>query len=99
MSKQYEQLIQGVDVRNMIGNIVEDCEGDARNLSTQEKKVTHSIMNFLKEYPRSSFEEIHDGIHYESISPDTKKLELLLDKLDRLGKVIYFQSTNTYSWV
>ena len=99
MSKQYEQLVQGVHVRDMIDNIMQDCEGDARHLSSQEKKITHSIMNFLKDDPRSPFDEIHDGIHYESISPDSDKLEQLLDKLEKLGKVIYYESTNTYSWV
>ena len=99
MSKQYEQLIQGVHVKDMIDNIKQDCEGDARHLSANEKKTTHSIMNFLKENPKSSFKEIHDGVHYESISPDPDKLELLLDKLEKIGKVIYYDSTNKYSWV
>ena len=47
---------------------------------------------FLKDNPRSTFEEIYDGIQFQTISPDPDKLARLLDKLDKFGKILYFDT-------
>ena len=99
MRSQYERLVESFQFRDIIDTLIEDCKVDAQHLSAHDTQMKSKIMNFLKDNPKASFKEIHDGIHYETISQDSEKLHRLLGKLENLGYVIYLATSGTYLWV